>query len=196
MIDKYRVKLTLLRDQLGTNPIDPNIQSTHILEKQRQLILEKGEFYLLTSKEKVRIPPQYAAEMVAYEETSGELRTHYAGFFDPGFGYGREGEIKGTVAVMEIRALDAPFMVEDGQRFCKLQLERMAGIRRQYSAGPGKKCSWPRLRGASASRAPAGISRSSAQGIAIGWKSRSQSNVEAIHEPDNAFELISTLHNT
>src|SRR5438445_179606 len=42
MIDKYRVKLTLLRDQLGTNPIDPNIQSTHILEKQRQLILEKG----------------------------------------------------------------------------------------------------------------------------------------------------------
>lgn len=97
-------------------------------DSKGQLILEKGEFYLLTSKEKVRIPPQYAAEMVAYEETSGELRTHYAGFFDPGFGYGREGEIKGTVAVMEIRALDAPFMVEDGQRFCKLQLERMAGI--------------------------------------------------------------------
>src|SRR5207247_2309528 len=79
-------------------------------------------------KDKVRIPPGFAAEMVAYEETAGELRTHYAGFFDPGFGYGVQGEIKGTVAVMEVRALDAPFMVEDGQRFCKLHLERMAEI--------------------------------------------------------------------
>jgi dCTP deaminase len=95
-------------------------------DSRGQLILERDEFYLLTSKDKVRIPPDYAAEMVAYEETSGELRTHYAGFFDPGFGFSASGEVKGTVAVMEVRALDAPFMVEDGQRFCKLQLERMA----------------------------------------------------------------------
>lgn len=91
-----------------------------------RLILEEDEFYLLTSREKVRIPPGYAAEMVAYEQTSGELRTHYAGFFDPGFGFGQDAEVKGTVAVMEVRALDAPFMIEHGQRFCKLQLERMA----------------------------------------------------------------------
>lgn len=91
-----------------------------------RLILEEDEFYLLTSKEKIRIPPGYAAEMVAYEQTSGELRTHYAGFFDPGFGHGQDAEVMGTVAVMEVRALDAPFMIEDGQRFCKLQLEKMA----------------------------------------------------------------------
>ena len=97
-------------------------------DSRGQLILEKNEFYLLTSKDKVRIPPNYAAEMVAYEEASGELRTHYAGFFDPGFGYGKDGELKGTVAVMEVRALDAPFMVEDGQRFCKLELEKMAAV--------------------------------------------------------------------
>lgn len=90
------------------------------------LILEPGEFYLLTSKEKVSIPPNYAAEMAAYEQPSGELRTHYAGFFDPGFGFSADGQKKGTVAVMEVRALDAPFMIDDGQRFCKLQLERMA----------------------------------------------------------------------
>ncbi|HEY3125055.1 MAG TPA: 2'-deoxycytidine 5'-triphosphate deaminase, partial [Thermoanaerobaculia bacterium] len=95
-------------------------------EAKGQIILEKDDFYLLTSKEKVSLPPAHAAEMVAYEQPSGELRTHYAGFFDPGFGYGSTGEVKGTVAVMEVRALDAPFMVEDGQRFCKLQLERMA----------------------------------------------------------------------
>lgn len=95
-------------------------------DSRGQLILERGEFYLLMSKEKVRIPPNYAAEMVAYEQGSGELRTHYAGFFDPGFGYGAEGQVMGTVAVMEVRALDAPFMVEDGQRFAKLQIEKMA----------------------------------------------------------------------
>ncbi len=31
--------------------------------------------------------PGYAAEMMAYDPTAGELRTHYAGFFDPGFGF-------------------------------------------------------------------------------------------------------------
>jgi len=108
-------------------------------DSKGQLILERDHFYLLTSKDKVRIPASCAAEMVAYEETSGELRTHYAGFFDPGFGYGKQGEVKGTVAVMEVRALDAPFMVEDGQRFCRLHLERMALLPDQVygSAGIG-----------------------------------------------------------
>ena len=95
-------------------------------DKNGCIVLEKDEFYLLTSREKVRIPPGYAAEMVAYEQSAGELRTHYAGFFDPGFGFSANGDVKGTVAVMEVRARDAPFMVEDGQRFCKLELERMA----------------------------------------------------------------------
>jgi len=92
------------------------------------LILEPEEFYILSSKEKIRIPPRYAAEMVAYEAGSGELRTHYAGFFDPGFGFGGKGEVKGTKAVLEVRAHDVPFMIGDGQTFCKLFFERMAEV--------------------------------------------------------------------
>ena len=91
----------------------------------RPLILEPEEFYILTSKEKVCIPPAYAAELVAYDAGSGELRTHYAGFFDPGFGYGR-GARHGTKAVLEVRPHDVPFLVEDGQLFCKLCLESTA----------------------------------------------------------------------
>ena len=91
----------------------------------RPLILEPEEFYILTSKEKVCIPPAYAAELVAYDAGSGELRTHYAGFFDPGFGYGR-GARRGTKAVLEVRPHDVPFLVEDGQLFCKLCLESTA----------------------------------------------------------------------
>lgn len=94
-------------------------------DEKGRLVLDPEDFYILRSKEKVRIPPGYGAEMVAYEPASGELRTHYAGFFDPGFGYGAEGEVPGTVAVMEVRAHDVSFVIEDGQRFCRLQLERM-----------------------------------------------------------------------
>ena len=92
------------------------------------LILEPEDFYILSSKEKIRIPPEYAAEMAAYEAGSGELRTHYAGFFDPGFGYGSAGEVKGTKAVLEVRAHDVPFMIADGQTFCKLFFERMMEV--------------------------------------------------------------------
>lgn len=89
------------------------------------LILEPEEFYILSSRERVRIPPAYAAEMAAYEAGSGELRTHYAGFFDPGFGYGEQGEVRGTRAVLEVRAHDVPFMISHGQTFCKLSYERL-----------------------------------------------------------------------
>ena len=67
-----------------------------------------------------------AAEMAAYDPTAGELRTHYAGFFDPGFGYSADGRRTGTAAVLEVRAHDVPFLIEDGQRICKLSFERMA----------------------------------------------------------------------
>ena len=90
-----------------------------------RLILAPDQFYLLVSRERVRIPPGYAAEMAAYDPTSGELRTHYAGFFDPGFGHVPDGEWQGTPAVLEVRAHDVPFALEHGQRLCKLTFERM-----------------------------------------------------------------------
>jgi len=92
----------------------------------RRLILEPDEFYLLASKEKVRVPPDHAAEMVAYDPTMGEFHVHYAGFFDPGFGYGAQGEIPGTKAVLEVRAHDMPILLEDGQFVGKLLYYRMA----------------------------------------------------------------------
>jgi dCTP deaminase len=95
-------------------------------EEGKRIVLEPEEFYLLISLEGVTIPPQYAAEMVAYEPTSGELRTHYAGFFDPGFGFVQGAEAQGTKAALEVRAHDVPFMLEHGQRVCKLAFERMA----------------------------------------------------------------------
>ena len=80
-----------------------------------QCILVPGEFYILASKERVRIPPDLAAEMLPYDLSTQEFRVHYAGFFDPGFGYGEAGEIPGTRAVLEVRANEMPILLEDGQ---------------------------------------------------------------------------------
>lgn len=91
--------------------------------KSDQLILEPEEFHLLCSKEKVRIPPDYSAEMVAYDIGAGEFRVHYAGFFDPGFGYG-SGDILGTYAVLEVRSHEVPYRISHGQPFCKIQYAR------------------------------------------------------------------------
>jgi dCTP deaminase len=90
-----------------------------------RLVLSPKRFYLLMSNEAVSIPPTLAAEMTAYDPTSGELRTHYAGFFDPGFGFDAEGRFRGSRAALEVRAHDVPFMVENGQAVCKLTFERM-----------------------------------------------------------------------
>ena len=90
-----------------------------------RIILSPKRFYLLMSNEAVSIPPGLAAEMTAYDPTSGELRTHYAGFFDPGFGYDPEGRFRGSRAALEVRAHDVPFMIEHGQAVCKLTFERM-----------------------------------------------------------------------
>ncbi|MDJ0945259.1 MAG: 2'-deoxycytidine 5'-triphosphate deaminase [Kiloniellales bacterium] len=86
------------------------------------LILNPDDFYILASKERIRVPPDYAAEMVAYDTSVGEYRAHYAGFFDPGFGYG-EGEILGTRAVLEVRSHEVPFLLEDGQVVGRLLYE-------------------------------------------------------------------------
>jgi dCTP deaminase len=87
-------------------------------------ILDANRFYILVSRERIRVPPEYAAEMVVYDAGAGEIRTHYAGFFDPGFGFG-DGSIPGTKVVMEVRAREVPFMVYHGQTLFKVGFERL-----------------------------------------------------------------------
>ena len=113
--------------------------------ESRTLILDPEDFYILASREKVRIPAPYAAEMVPFDPTIGEFRIHYAGFFDPGFGYG-SGEINGTRAVLEVRSHEVPFILEDGQVVASLVFEQSArtaqnAVRRRHrfvvsAAGP------------------------------------------------------------
>ncbi len=105
------------------------------------MLLEPEEFYILASKERIQVPPGYSAEMVAYEAACGELRTHYAGFFDPGFGYAHPTR-RGTQVVLEVRPHDVPFRIHDGQTFFKVMYEKMAEVPTQlYGAGLGSSYS-------------------------------------------------------
>ena len=88
------------------------------------LILDPADFYILASRECVKIPPTHAAEMIAYDTLVGEFRVHYAGFFDPGFGHPAAGGA-GSRAVLEVRSYEVPFVIEDGQRVGRLTYERL-----------------------------------------------------------------------
>ena len=104
--------------------------------RRGSIILNPDDFYILVSKEHIRVPPEYAAEMVAYEPPIGEFRVHYAGFFDPGFGYGPD--LRGTRGVLEVRSHEVPFLLEDGQTVARLVYERLLSVpNRLYGTGIG-----------------------------------------------------------
>ena len=84
------------------------------------LIIEKNKFYILKSKEKIRIPSNLAGEMIPYDTGIGDFRAHYAGFFDPGFG-----DPRGSYAVLEVKTNELPFILEDGQTIARIKYEKL-----------------------------------------------------------------------
>jgi dCTP deaminase len=90
--------------------------------REGSLILDPDQFYILASKEAVRVPPTHAAEMVPFNPLVGEFRVHYAGFFDPGFGHA-SGDGEGARGVLEVRSHEVPFILEDGQIIGRLVYE-------------------------------------------------------------------------
>jgi dCTP deaminase len=107
------------------------------LYERGSLILDPGQFYILASREAVRVPPDHAAEMVPFNPLVGEFRVHYAGFFDPGFGH-RSGGGEGARAVLEVRSHEVPFVLEHGQMIGRLIYEPLTEPpRRVYGQGIG-----------------------------------------------------------
>ena len=104
---------------------DPREYWEEVRTDKGWIILDPGAFYILVSREAITIPPMTAAEMAPYIAMVGEFRVHYAGFFDPGFGYAAAGGA-GSRGVLEVRCHEAPFVLEHGQVVGRLIYERMA----------------------------------------------------------------------
>jgi dCTP deaminase len=111
-------------DRIGHYAPEDFWEEVHTAEGR--IILDPGAFYILVSREAVTIPPTHAAEMAPYMAMVGEFRVHYAGFFDPGFGWAPAGGA-GSRGVLEVRCHEAPFVLEHGQVVGRLVYERMSG---------------------------------------------------------------------
>ena len=122
----YRAKRnTGAIDLRGRHPI------SHFWERiyhrpSEPLLLEPDEFYILRSNELVRLPPSVCAEMVPFDAGAGEVRTHYAGFFDSGFGYvaADDNGAAAAAVVLEVRGRDVPFHVDEGNHLFRVILLR------------------------------------------------------------------------
>jgi dCTP deaminase len=115
-------------DEIGQ--YDPRDYWEYVHSDQGRIILDPGAFYILVSREAVTIPPTHAAEMAPFMAMVGEFRVHYAGFFDPGFGYASAGGA-GSRGVLEVRCHEAPFVLEHGQIVGRLVYEQMTDVPRQ-----------------------------------------------------------------
>jgi dCTP deaminase len=90
------------------------------------LFLEKGNFYIFATRERIWVPGDLACEMLPYEATAGEFRAHYAGFFDPGFGI-VSGKVVGARAVLEVRSHQDDLILRHGQPICGMAFEELRG---------------------------------------------------------------------
>lgn len=124
----YRAKKHAKRIDLEKRGYDPlDFWEPIRFHKASSLILDPDEFYILMTREAIAVPPEYAAEMLPYDTRAGEFRVHYAGFFDPGFGWDTTTNKAGSSrGVLEVRSHEVPFLLEHGQTVGWLHYERMA----------------------------------------------------------------------
>ncbi len=127
-ISAYKAKkITSAIDLNKINFYKSNKYWEKIIPKDNYFIIERDEFYILRSKESIKIKNNQAAELEPFNDSFGNFRVHYAGFFDPGFGNNR----LGTPAVLELRAYDTPFIIRDGQLVGQLNYYQIDEIKNQ-----------------------------------------------------------------
>lgn len=96
------------------------------------LILEEGVGYLLGSYERIKVPEHLAAEVVPFSDKYGELRTHYAGFVDPGFGRNAP---QGNSITFEVICNEAGVCLRHRQPIAELKYEYMSSIPKKLYQG-------------------------------------------------------------
>jgi dCTP deaminase len=95
-----------------------------ITPKRGAFMLRKGGFYILSTKERVMVPPFLSAELRAIDPRLGEFRSHAAGYIDPGWGFGQSGEVCGRPITLEVIPHEDMY-VRDGQAIARLRFEWM-----------------------------------------------------------------------
>ena len=111
-----------------------------------KLILQKDMFYILPTYENIVIPKHVCVEMLPFSQYVWELRAHYAGFFDPGFGMDAKAWASG---VLEVRPHET-LHIRNRQPICLMKAYELQNLPSQlyaktnwntYSAQQGPKLS-------------------------------------------------------
>ena len=127
-VSAYKAKkITSAINMSKINYYEKDMYWEKIIPKEDYFIIEKDEFYILRSKERIIIPNDSAAELEPFNDSFGNFRVHYAGFFDPGFG-----NDNGIPAVLELRAYDTPFIIRDGQLVGQLNYYKIEEIKNNF----------------------------------------------------------------
>lgn len=104
---------------------DPRKFFREVTVRNNSIMLRRNVFYILSSLEHVRVPAHLACEMRPMDDRSGEHRSHYAGFIDPGWGLGPKGNGVGRPLTLEVRSFENGMIVQHGQPIAKIRFERM-----------------------------------------------------------------------
>lgn len=128
--------------------------------KNGALHVPHGKFGIYVTRESVSFPPYvrgrdkgsshvepgFSGVMMIYDPTAGEFRAHYAGFFDPGFGWRekspvaksqvkrkllgkkRMGPRPGNAGVLEIRSFEKDRILRHGDPICRMVYERLLEV--------------------------------------------------------------------
>ncbi len=89
-----------------------------------EIDLRKGSFYILGTYEHLCLGPTVSAELRAIDPRFGEFRSHAAGFIDPGWGWGVEGEGTGRPITLEITPHEN-ITIQHRQTIARVRFERM-----------------------------------------------------------------------
>lgn len=123
----YKTKNTDEAINIGERSIDWTKFYEEIHRDQLQfdsLPLEQGPGYLFGSLERIKLPENIAAEVSPYVDKYGEIRAHFAGYIDPGFGLDIE---SGNSITFEVIAHEKGISVRHNQSIGEIQYEYMAG---------------------------------------------------------------------
>ena len=107
-----------------TDAHDPFDYFTPISAPNGTYTLRKGSFYILSTLERVMVPPYLSAELRPIDVRLGEFRSHAAGYIDPGWGFGENGEAHGRPITLEVIPHE-DMTVHHGQTIARVRYERM-----------------------------------------------------------------------
>ncbi len=119
----------------GTNqPLDLNRRDHDPLDFFQPISVRNGAFdlrmgttYILATRERVMVPPEFSAELRKIDPRFGNFDVHSAGFIDSGWGWGVEGSGRGRPITLEVTPHEN-MRVEHGQHVARIRYEHMKEI--------------------------------------------------------------------